>query len=283
MKKYLKKITKFIAKLFVNFLFIFNSGRYFLEKINLNVSEKKFKVIYNDKTYKFCIPNRINYYRAQTFATKEPDTINWIKTFKEGSVFWDIGANIGLYSCFAAKEKNIITYSFEPSVFNLYMLAKNIYENNLNNKITVIPLSLTDKMKISDFNLSILEKSGSQSTFSEIYGEDGKEFIPKLKYKTLGVNGNEMVNKFNIQKPHYIKIDVDGIEFLILKGLSEILDNVKSVLIEVNETFQSQKNNIKELLESQSFILDEKKQSEIMKISNERLKTYNQIWKKIKK
>ena len=57
--------------------------------------------------------------------------------------------------------------------------------NNLNNKITVIPLSLTDKMKISDFNLSILEKSGSQSTFSEIYGEDGKEFIPKLKYKTL--------------------------------------------------------------------------------------------------
>ena len=163
------------------------------------------------------------------------------------------------------------------------MLAKNIYENNLNNKITVIPLSLTDKMKISDFNLSILEKSGSQSTFSEIYGEDGKEFIPKLKYKTLGVNGNEMVNKFNIQKPHYIKIDVDGIEFLILKGLSEILDNVKSVLIEVNETFQSQKNNIKELLESQNFILDEKKQSEIMKISNQRLKTYNQIWKKIKK
>ncbi len=283
MKNQFKKIINYILKKIIDFLFRFNFGRYFLEIFSSKINSQFQIIEYKNKKYKFYTPNRLSYFRAQTFLTKEPLTIKWIENFDEGSVFWDIGANIGLYSCFAAKEKNIITYSFEPSVFNLDMLAKNIYENNLNNKITVIPLSLTDKMKISDFNLSILEKSGSQSTFSEIYGEDGKEFIPKLKYKTLGVNGNEMVNKFNIQKPHYIKIDVDGIEFLILKGLSEILDNVKSVLIEVNETFQSQKNNIKELLESQSFILDEKKQSEIMKISNQRLKTYNQIWKKIKK
>ena len=165
MKKYLKKITKFIAKLFVNFLFIFNSGRYFLEKINLNVSEKKFKVIYNDKTYKFCIPNRINYYRAQTFATKEPDTINWIKTFKEGSVFWDVGANIGIYSCFASKERK--TYAFEPSTFNLDILSKNIFNNNLSDKIIIVPISLSDKTKISDFNMSKILAGGLNQLFQK--------------------------------------------------------------------------------------------------------------------
>ena len=272
MKKYLKKITKFIAKLFVNFLFIFNSGRYFLEKINLNVSEKKFKVIYNDKTYKFCIPNRINYYRAQTFATKEPDTINWIKTFKEGSVFWDVGANIGIYSCFASKERLVKTYAFEPSTFNLDILSKNIFNNNLSDKIIIVPISLSDKTKISDFNMSKILAGGSQSTFSKEYNEDGIKMKTVFRYKTLGLSGNDLINKLKLDKPDYIKIDVDGIEDLILNGFSEIINNTKSILIEVTETFQTKKNNIKIFLENKGFSL----------VKNENFnlqhKIFNQIW-----
>ena len=283
MKNQLKKINNYILKKIINFLFSFNLGRYFLEIFSLNINSKFHVIEYKNKKYKFYTPNRLSHFRAQTFLTKEPETIRWIENFDEGSVFWDIGANIGLYSCFAAKEKNTTTYSFEPSVFNLDMLVKNIYENQVNNKVIVIPVSLTDKMKISDFNLSNIESGGSQSTFSENYGPDGNEFIPKLKYKTLGLNGNDIVNKLNIKKPEYIKIDVDGIEFLILKGLSEILDEVKSILIEVNETFQSQKNNIKEFLKNQNFILDEKNYSKTEKTSNKRLKTYNQIWNKLQK
>ena len=272
MKKYLKKITKFIAKLFVNFLFIFNSGRYFLEKINLNVSKKKFKVIYNDKTYKFCIPNRINYYRAQTFATKEPDTINWIKTFKEGSVFWDVGANIGIYSCFASKERLVKTYAFEPSTFNLDILSKNIFNNNLSDKIIIVPISLSDKTKISDFNMSKILAGGSQSTFSKEYNEDGINMKTVFRYKTLGLSGNDLINKLKLDKPDYIKIDVDGIEDLILNGFSEIINNTKSILIEVTETFQTKKNNIKIFLENKGFNLVKNENF------NLQYKIYNQIW-----
>ena len=42
MKKQLKKIAKYFAKITVDFLFIFNFGRYFLEKIDLNIREKNY-------------------------------------------------------------------------------------------------------------------------------------------------------------------------------------------------------------------------------------------------
>ena len=148
-----------------------------------------------------------------------------------------MGANIGLYSCFAAKESNSKVYAFEPSIFNLELLSKNIYYNDISDKIVIVPISLTDKINISNFNMSNTEAGGSMSTFSKKYGDDGKFFHPVFNYKTLGATGNIMVNTFNLEKPHYIKIDVDGIEDLILNGCSEILDKVKSIMIEINENF----------------------------------------------
>ena len=46
--------------------------------------------------------------------------------------------------------------------------------------------------------------------------------------------------------PDYIKIDVDGIEHLILEGGKETLKNkkIKSILIEINENFEDQKNRL---------------------------------------
>ena len=64
-----------------------------------------------------------------TFLTKEPDTIKWIESFDNDMVFWDVGANIGIFSCFAAKEKRARTCAFEPSMFNLKVLKKNIFKS----------------------------------------------------------------------------------------------------------------------------------------------------------
>ena len=103
--------------------------------------------------------------------------------------FWDIGANVGLYYIFAAKEMNSDVFSFEPSVFNLEVLAKNININKLNDKITILPISLSEVTKISDFNMSNIEIGGSISSFSENYKHDGKNLETIFKYKTLGISG----------------------------------------------------------------------------------------------
>ena len=44
------------------------------------------------------------HHRADTYATKEPETIEWLRdNLRDGDVFYDVGANIGLYSLYAAK------------------------------------------------------------------------------------------------------------------------------------------------------------------------------------
>ena len=280
MKKFIKIIINFLLKKIVDFLFLFNIGRYFIEKFQLSINLKKYSLNYKNKEYSFFIPNRLNYFRAKTFLTKEPETIQWIENFSKDSIFWDIGANIGLYCCFAAKEKNSKTYAFEPSIFNLELLSKNIFYNNLSDKIIIIPISLTDKTKISKFNMSNTEVGGSMSTFSENYGHDGKSLNSVFNFKTIGLSGNTFVNQLKIEKPDYIKIDVDGIEHLILNGFTEILDNTKSILIEVNENFKLQEKNIEQFLKNNNFFLKEKQQSNMIKNSELNSKIYNQIWYK---
>ena len=87
-------------------------------------------------------------WRVETFFTKEPETLEWIDNFekKDNLIFWDIGANIGLYSIYnSLKNPNSTTISFEPSSSNLRVLTRNISINNLENRIKLFPMPLSDK------------------------------------------------------------------------------------------------------------------------------------------
>ena len=82
-----------------------------------------------DKKIKFFVPNKLLNWRVDTFFTKEPETLEWIDNFekKENLIFWDIGANIGLYSIYnSLKNPKSTTIAFEPSSSNLRILTRNI-------------------------------------------------------------------------------------------------------------------------------------------------------------
>ena len=61
--------------------------------------------------------------------------------FAEGSTFWDIGANVGIYEHFTGMSRKCHTFAFEPSVFNLEILARNIALNNLGDQ-SIVPFAL---------------------------------------------------------------------------------------------------------------------------------------------
>jgi hypothetical protein len=210
-----------------------NFGRYVLDEISGSNNRREKTVVYNNIRLKFYIPNRLSYYRVNTFNTKEPETLNWIDKFEKKTTFWDVGANIGLYSCYAAKKRECKVFAFEPSIFNIEWLGKNIFLNKLVEKI--------------------------------------------FEFSTMGISMDEAKNLLKIPQPMYIKIDVDGIEYLILKGGEKVLLNTKELSIEVNEKFTEQKNNCDKYLKELGFSLREKKRSNLFK-NTDYSTSYNQIW-----
>jgi len=278
---FLKIIVKNIIKFFVSLGAKWKIGNFINNEVVNGLMSLRKNIIHNNIKLIFSTPNMLNNFRADTFSTKEPETLEWIESMDNGSTMWDIGANVGLYSIYASKIRSCRVYAFEPSVFNLELLARNIFNNDLVEYITIIPLPLSNELKINSLNMTTTEWGGALSTFGEKYGHDGKELSEIFKFNTIGLSMEDAVKLLNIPSPDYVKMDVDGIEHLILKGGSVILKKIKSILVEVNEDYKEQDINVSKILTEAGLVLKEKRHSEIVDGSQEFGQTYNQIWHRV--
>jgi FkbM family methyltransferase len=222
-------------------------------------------ISHNGLSFSIFTPNAICEYRAQSFSYKEPETLRWIDEFIRPQVIWDVGANIGLYSLYAAKRHGEATvYAFEPSFLNLELLAKNIHINGLEDRVCIVSCPMFSMTAEDLFRLQSEDRGGALSAFAVDYGYDNKPLDPSLTYKTLGVSMNDMVEHFKLPHPDHIKIDVDGVEHLILQGGSKVLSDprLKSILVELNDDFSEQKSLAESLLTEAGFTLAAKLRSE---------------------
>ena len=143
----------------------------------------------------FAVPNGLNRMRIDTFSTKEPETLEWIDTIPSNAVFWDVGANIGLYSCYAARARKCRTFAFEPSVYNLELLARNIYLNHLTETVTIVPLPLSEKLEINTLRMSTTDWGGALSTFGRNFGQDGQPLSKVFEVRTVGLSMADVVKR----------------------------------------------------------------------------------------
>ena len=175
--------------------------------------------------------------RGVTFYTKEPETVNWIKNFEKNSIFFDIGANIGIYSLFAAKL-NHNTVSFEPESHNFAALNININDNNFEKKIISYPISLDEKLIISKLNILKFRFGGSGHSFNRSLNPQGKEFNASHTQGSISITLDKFCEETKIF-PDHVKIDVDGNELRVIKGMKGLLalKKIKSILIEIDRTF----------------------------------------------
>ncbi len=244
----------------------------YLDVLVQRVINSKYRVNHNATDMIFFTPNTLCRYRAETFSSKEPETLDWIDSFEEGAIVWDIGANIGIYSIYAAKAKNAQVFAFEPSVFNLEFLAKNIHANQLQQKIVIFPLALSNITSFNLFKMNNPVWGGALSAFGVDFDQCGESFNTTFEYSILGLSADKAINALNMPKPEYLKIDVDGIEHIILEGAVHILKTVKSVLIEIDESFVNQRKQSEKYLLDAGLILSEKH------ILLENGTQYNQLW-----
>jgi FkbM family methyltransferase len=254
-------------------------GRYLYGRIIQSSMHRVAEVEHNGLRLTFSTANALNKFRADTFSTKEPETLQWMDSMARGSVMWDIGANVGLYSCYAAKARGCRVFAFEPSVFNLEALARNIFLNQLTEQITVVPLPLTDVLAVSNFSLTSTEWGAALSSFGQPFGHDGEPIRKVFEFSTIGLSMVDAIDLLKIPTPEYIKIDVDGIEHLILKGGIPVLQRVKSVLVEINDKFTFHADSAREYLREAGLSLKEKKHAEYFDSDPGAARyTFNQIW-----
>lgn len=274
----MKNFIKAIISNAVSLLGRTKVGIFVFDKILNSVMKAQQKITHRGISLIFSTPNKLNQYRANSFSIKEPETLDWIDSIPDGAVLWDIGANVGLYSCYAAKSRKCRVYAFEPSVFNLELLARNIYLNDLVDQITIIPLPLSNSLKVSTLNMTSIDWGGALSTFGENYGDDGKPLDKAFVFSTVGMSIEQAVSLLKIPQPTHIKMDVDGLEHLILEGGGSVLKQISELAIEVNEDFAEQAINVMKHCGEAGLVFKAKKHSAIFENNSRFGNTYNQVW-----
>ena len=108
----------------------------------------------------------------------------------------------------------------------------------------------------------------ASNSFGEDFGFDGNKIYEKNSYQVFGNNINNLVENEILEIPDYIKIDVDGIEHLILEGADKYLnsDKIKSISVELNEDFIDQKTRVKKILLDNNFYLYQRIKVKIIQI-----------------
>jgi FkbM family methyltransferase len=217
---------------------------------------KTYKQTVGSQTLLFHTPNWLTEYRARTLLTKEPETIAWLNRILENSVFFDIGANIGAYSVYAASIRKAQVIAFEPSFLNLELLYRNIQSNHLENKITVIPMSLSNSNQIENLYMETRDNiwGGAHNSSGLNTTQDGKPMEEFTVSSQVAISLDSLSELVGLPAPAYIKIDVDGLESIILAGAQKSLAKVKEILIEVDKRNVSQISEVKSILSALGFI-----------------------------
>jgi FkbM family methyltransferase len=187
--------------------------------------------IVDDHQLRFVCPNRLTRWRAQTLATKEPETLSWIRGFAPGSVMWDVGANIGVYGLYAARACGCRVVAFEPAPANFALLAKNIQINGLQDSVTAFPIALGESTGLDLLHMQNTDPGGAFARFG------GKTSATGVKLACLGFSIDRFIADFAPPFPEHIKIDVDGSEADVVCGGERTLADprVVSILVELDD------------------------------------------------
>jgi len=156
--------------------------------------------------------------RNRKRVEEEKDDIEFLMSNLNGDdVFYDIGANTGLYSIFAANKcQNCQVIAFEPYPPNISVLKENIKLNEGN--ISVLDVALSNKSGKMD--LSVPQKETPSHGTGSLVAQNSES-----TQSVCTARGDELIDEDKIPPPNIVKIDVEGAEPLVIDGLFNALSH----------------------------------------------------------
>ena len=145
------------------------------------------------------------------------------RCLEPGAVVLDVGANTGFYAIplgLYLKKLNGTVYAFEPIKKNVERLKENISLNDLETIVHPVEIALGDEEGYVDFGFETgkWNTTGSASIISGEVGEilqdiDTIRFVPGRVARL-----DTLVPEIGIQRCDLVKIDVEGAEYMFLRG-----------------------------------------------------------------
>ena len=185
------------------------------------IGKYKIKIKINNFIFEIDIRESIERktYFIREYEKKRMEQLHLFSKTNNSEILIDIGANIGFYSILSSDRFKQI-YSFEPNERNFKVLKKNIENNKLKN------------IQILNFGLGENEEVliGNSNTKGELFQTSGFAINKDNKKgeRVLVKRGDDVLHFQN--NTLTIKIDVEGFEFFVLKGLKNTLVNNRCIL-----------------------------------------------------
>ena len=208
-----------------------------MESFTFPIGKDKKILFANNPGQKTYIKNRMD-----RMLTKEPETIKWINTFDKDSVFFDVGANVGIYSLYSAIVKQNKVYAFEPHAASYKNLLDSINLNNLSN-CDAYCVALSNQVGLTNIKV----KNMHEGVADNVVGERGDYYHGCTEFPL-----HFLVQRKILPQPDYIKIDVDGYEDKVIEGAMEVFKNCKSLLIEI----EHRHSNFVDMITASGFTLE---------------------------
>ena len=222
-------------------------------------------------------PTRIDYGR-----TKEPETVAWLDQMPEGKVLWDIGANVGTYSLYAALQRGMRVLAFEPHYANFFALNENIRLSQTSSLIQAYCTAFDSKEALIGFYAAHTFVGGSGSNLGSPVNDQGTGFDAQFVQGGLGISVDKFTKLFSPPLPTAIKIDVDGLELEILQGATSLLQNseLRFLSIEINDFLENKRDKALQILNCSGFVrsnkvLTVKSRIDEPGLSNSKAQAYN--------
>jgi FkbM family methyltransferase len=199
-----------------------------------------------------------------TFDATSPhggDTIRWmyqsertflfdlVKELEPNDTLFDIGANIGIFSCFAVQTvSDGKTVAFEPYPPNVRQLQRNLSYNGSESEFTVIDAALSDSYGRSNFTAPNNDPGNQTATMEP---DTDKIEVPTIP-------GDYLVSLGSVPSPSVVKIDVEGAEPLVIRGLEKSLSDRKcrTLYCEIHLPREGARPSVEDYGESRESILD---------------------------
>jgi FkbM family methyltransferase len=238
-------------RIFIEQGFDFNTFLYKVFKILRIGNSMLLKISVPKYDYKFyCRINR----EDLVFMTNHEDDIIEHFTPKQGDIVVDIGAHMGRYTIISAKRVGVNgkVVAIEAHPGNFEMLNRNIKLNQLTN---VIPLNYAVYSKETKIKLYLPDEESGYTMHHSIMSDYlFTKYQDKTEDKFVEVSANTLdyllqLEGIKQEEVNWIKIDVEGAEFEVLKGANDVLSNSKDIalLIEVHgkNTYEPIINSLK--------------------------------------